>query len=48
MKLFYTLLAVKNSQIVELSQQQKYCFLSELKKPAHFQKWDCSEPIIQE
>ena len=44
MKLDFTLLAIISSHTVELCQYQ--CVLSDLIEPGHFEKWDCSEPVI--
>ena len=47
MKLDFSLAAIISSHTVELCQNQviENCFLSELKEPDHFAKWDCSAPV---
>ena len=48
MKFDFTLLTILSSHAVEPCHQFDNCLLSELDEPEHFEKWDCSEPILQE
>ena len=46
MKLDFSLLAIMSTHTVELCQHtiEQRCFLSDLKRPDNFEKWDCSTP----
>ena len=45
---FFSIFCIIKLSFVETCLKQEHCLLSELEKPDHFDKWDCSEAETQE